>query len=192
MPAACRTIRQAASMNGENDMTVCTIIMRDGSVMRFELFPDKAPITVASFADCANSGFYDSLGWCRIVNGYVIQSGSPDNDIMTDSHFHLIGEFAQNGRDTGLDHRRGAISMARDDAFDTAGTQFFVAHRDAHKFDGRYAAFGYMLEGFDVLDRIAGVETGGPDTWNKPLDMPLISTIRVTSDDPLPEVVRLP
>ena len=173
-------------------MTECIITMQNGGVMRFELFPDKAPITTASFAEAANSGFFDGLAWCRIVKDYVIQSGSPDNDIMTDSHFHLTGEFKENGYDTGLDHRRGAISMARDDAYDTAGTQFFVVHKDAHKLDGRYAAFGYMLEGWDVLDEIAETETSGPETWNKPLVMPIIASIRVTSDTELPPVVRLP
>lgn len=173
-------------------MTECIIIMENGDQMRFELFPDRAPITTASFAESANSGFFDGLTWCRIVKGYVIQSGSPDNDIMTDSDFHLEGEFAQNGHDTGLDHRRGAISMARDDAPNTAGTQFFVCHQDAHKLDGRYASFGYMLEGFDVLDRIADEPTYGPETWNKPLNAPVIRSIRVTSDESLPPVVRLP
>lgn len=172
-------------------MTECIITMENGDIMRFELFPEKAPITVASFARCANEGFFDGLAWCRIVKGYVIQSGSPDNDIMTDSDFHLTGEFAENGYDTGIDHRRGAISMARDDAFDTAGTQFFVVHQDAHKLDGRYAAFGYMLEGFDVLDRIAEMETYGPETWNKPVVMPVIRSIRIHADQPLPPVIRL-
>ena len=173
-------------------MTECIITMADSSVMRFELFPKQAPITVASFAEAANSGFFDGLAWCRIVKDYVIQGGSPDNDIMTDSHFHLTGEFKENGHDTSLDHRRGAISMARDDDFNTAGTQFFVVHKDAHKLDGRYAAFGYMTEGYDVLDRIADTETSGPETWNKPLVMPVIQSIRVTSDEELPPVVRLP
>ena len=173
-------------------MTECIITMMDGSVMRFELYPDRAPITTASFAEVANSGFYDGLGFCRIVEGYVIQGGSPDDDIMTDSDFHLLGEFAENGVDTRMDHRRGAISMARDDAPNTAGTQFFICHRDAHKLDGRYAAFGYMTEGFDVLDRLAALPTTGPETWNRPLKMPVMKTVRVTGDAPLPEVRRLP
>ena len=161
--------------------------------MVFQLFPDQAPITVANFAALANGGFYDGLAICRIVRGYVIQGGSPDNDIMTDSDFHIIGEFAQNGHNTGLDHRRGALSMARDDAPDTAGTQFFVVHQDAHKLDGRYAAFGYLQSGYDALDAIAELPTGGPETWNKPDQMPIILSIRV---DPqgreMPPVHRLP
>ena len=173
-------------------MTECIITMQDGGVMRFELYPEKAPITVASFAQAANDGFFDGLAFCRIVKGFVIQGGSPDNDIMTDSDFHIKGEFAENGVDTGLEHRRGAISMARDDAPDTAGTQFFICHRDAHKLDGRYAAFGYMTEGFDVLDRLAELPTTGPETWNRPLEMPRMASVRVTGDAPLPPVERLP
>ena len=139
----------------------------------------------------ANRGFYDGLAFCRIVKGYVIQGGSPDDDIMTDSDFHLPGEYAENGYDTGMDHRRGAISMARDDAPDTAGTQFFICHRDAHKLDGRYASFGYMTSGFDVLDALAETPTSGPEKWNRPLDMPRMQRVRVVSDAPLPEIKRI-
>ncbi|MDR3051237.1 MAG: peptidylprolyl isomerase [Oscillospiraceae bacterium] len=173
-------------------MTEAVITLADGREMAFELFPGPAPITVASFAQAANAGFYDGLAFCRVVKGYVIQGGSPDNDIMTDSHFHIRGEFAQNGVDTGLTHLRGAISMARDEGPDTAGTQFFIAHQDARKLDGRYAAFGGMTRGFDVLDAIADVPTTGPDTWHKPLDMPVMRSVRVTTDEALPPVQRLP
>jgi peptidyl-prolyl cis-trans isomerase B (cyclophilin B) len=174
-------------------MVKAIVTLEDGRAMTFELFPQRAPATVASFARSANEGFYDGLGICRIVEGYVIQAGSPDNNIMTDSDFHLPGEFALNGVDTGLDHRRGAISMARDDEPDTAGTQFFIVHQDAHKLDGRYAAFGRLLVGFDVLDDLAALPTTGPETWNKPLAMPLLRSVRVTTDgETLPPVRRLP
>ena len=92
---------------------LATLQIQDYAPMIFKLYPDRAPITVANFITLANSGFYDGLAICRIVCGYVIQGGSPDNDIMTDSDFHIPGEFAQNGHDTGMDHRRGALSMAR-------------------------------------------------------------------------------
>ena len=147
--------------------------------MVFDLFPEHAPITVKNFADTAKSGFYNGLAWCRIVKDYVIQGGSPDNDIMTDSNWHIKGEFAENGIPNPLKHIRGAISMARDDDYDTAGTQFFVVHQDAPKLDGRYAAFGEMVSGFEVLDAIAGGPTSGPDTWNKPLTMPVITGITI-------------
>ena len=145
--------------------------------MVFDLFPEEAPITVKNFVDTVNSGFYNGLAWCRIVKDYVIQGGSPDNDIMTDSDWHIKGEFEANGIHNSLKHIRGVLSMARDDAYDTAGTQFFVVHKDAHKLDGKYAAFGEMVSGFEVLDAIAEVETSGPETWNKPLVMPVIKEI---------------
>ncbi len=157
----------------------CTIKTEGFGNMVFDLFPDLAPVTVKNFADTAKSGFYNGLAWCRIVKDYVIQAGSPDNDIMTDSDWHIKGEFAENGIANPIPHKRGALSMARDDGNDTAGTQFFVVHQDAHKLDGRYAAFGQLVSGFDVLDRNASLPTYGPDTWNKPVDMPVITEIVV-------------
>ena len=102
----------------------CVITTEGFGDMVFELFPDLAPITVKNFVDTAKSGFYDGLAWCRIVEDYVIQSGSPDNDIMTDSEWHIKGEFEENGIPNPIQHKRGALSMARDDDPDTAGTQF--------------------------------------------------------------------
>lgn len=157
----------------------CVITTEGFGDMIFELYPEHAPITVKNFADTVNKGFYDGLAWCRIVEGYVIQSGSPDNDIMTDSEWHIKGEFEENGIHNPVPHKRGAISMARDDGYDTAGTQFFVVHQDAHKLDGRYAAFGQMVSGYEVLDEIAKLPTSGKETWNKPMDMPVISRIRI-------------
>ena len=98
---------------------------------------------------------------------------------MTDSDWHIKGEFTENGVNNPLKHIRGALSMARDDDFDTAGTQFFVVHKDAAKLDGRYAAFGEMESGFDVLDAIANQPTYGPETWNKPKQMPVITKITI-------------
>ncbi len=155
----------------------CIIKTKDFGDMAFELYPEIAPITVQSFVKVAKSGFYNGLCFCRIVKDYVIQGGSPDNDIMTDSDFHIKGEFKENGVNNTIPHIRGAISMARDDDFDTAGTQFFVVHKDADKLNGRYAAFGQMTEGFDVLDKIATVETHGKETWNKPVVMPVIEEV---------------
>ena len=157
----------------------CIIETEGFGQMVFTLYPEHAPITVENFVKTARSGFYDGLCWCRIVEGYVIQAGSPDNDIMTDSDWHIKGEFAENGVSNPLQHIRGALSMARDDGFDTAGTQFFVVHRDAHKLDGRYAAFGEMESGFDVLDAIAALPTHGPETWNKPVEMPVMEQVLI-------------
>ena len=147
--------------------------------MVFELYPEYAPITVESFKKLSDEGFYDGLCWCRIVKDYVIQGGSRTNDIMAECDWHIKGEFLENGVDNPLKHVRGAISMARDDAHDTADTQFFVVHKDAAKLDGRYAAFGEMISGFSVLDKIADEPTYGAETWNKPVKMPVIRKITV-------------
>ena len=160
----------------------CIITTEGFGDMVFDLFPEIAPITTENFVKTAESGFYDALAWCRIVKDYVIQAGSPDNDIMTDSEWHIKGEFAQNGIENPIPHKRGALSMARDDGFDTAGTQFFVVHQDAHKLDGRYAAFGQLTEGFEVLDRIAALPTYGPESWNKPVKMPVMSRVRIVRE----------
>ena len=160
----------------------CIITTEGFGDMVFDLFPEIAPITTENFVKTAESGFYDGLAWCRIVMDYVIQAGSPDNDIMTDSDWHIKGEFAQNGIENPIPHKRGALSMARDDGFDTAGTQFFVVHQDAHKLDGRYAAFGQLTEGFEVLDRIAALPTYGPESWNKPVKMPVMSRVRIVRE----------
>ncbi|GHV00295.1 hypothetical protein FACS189483_10270 [Spirochaetia bacterium] len=148
-------------------------------LMRFELYPEKAPITVANFTGLAKSGFYNGLTFHRVVKDYVIQGGSADNTCMCPTDITIKGEFAENGVDTGLTHERGAISMARDDNYDSAGTQFFVVHKDAHKLDGRYAAFGTMLTGFEVLDAIAAVPTKSPAEENRPLTPVLIREIRI-------------
>ena len=160
----------------------CIITTEGFGDMVFDLFPEIAPITTENFVKTAESGFYDGLAWCRIVKDYVIQAGSPDNDIMTDSEWHIKGEFAQNGIENPIPHKRGALSMARDDGFDTAGTQFFVVHQDAHKLDGRYAAFGQLTEGFEVLDRIAALPTYGPESWNKPVKLPVMSRVKIVRE----------
>ena len=155
----------------------CTLYTEKFGEMVFTLYPEHAPLTVKNFENTVKSGFYNGLAFCRLVEGYVIQGGSPDNDIMTDSSWHIKGEFTANGVDNPLVHKRGAISMARDDDYDTAGTQFFIVHQDAHKLDGRYAAFGYMDSGFETLDALASLPTHGAETWNKPIEMPIIQRI---------------
>lgn len=171
---------------------IAIIEMENGSKMVFELYYKNAPITVANFADLANSGFYDGLSFHRVVKNFVIQGGSEDNTCMRDSDFHIKGEFEQNGINTGLKHKRGAISMARDDDFDTAGTQFTVVHKDAHRLDGKYAAFGMLVEGFDVLDKIAETEVEPPEKENRPIKMQKITKIRVNTNGQKLEVQRLP
>ena len=158
------------------------IKVKDVGKMVFELYPGKTPITVGNFLSLIKSKFYDGLTFHRVVKDYVIQGGSADNTCMCPSDFTLEGEFAENGHDTGLEHVRGALSMARDDDFNSAGTQFFVVHQDAHQLDGRYAAFGMLVDGFDVLDSIASVETAPPEEENRPLVAQVIESIRVLTE----------
>ena len=153
--------------------------MKSGGKMTFELFPEKAPITVKNFVRLAEEGFYNGLTFHRVVKDYVIQGGSEDNTCLCPTDFTVIGEFAENGYDTGLTHARGALSMARDDDFNSAGTQFFVVHQNAHQLDGKYAAFGILMEGEDVLDRIADVETAPPEQENRPLVAHIIKKIAI-------------
>lgn len=162
--------------------TKAIITMAEGGRMVFELYPHLAPITVENFRRLAKEHFFDGLTFHRVVKDFVIQGGSADNTCMCPTDFTIKGEFRENGVDTGLEHVRGAISMARDDDFDSAGTQFFVVHQDAHRLDGRYAAFGMLTEGFDVLDRIAAVPTLPPEQENRPLTPQTIRSIVVQED----------
>jgi len=174
---------------------IVEIKMQLGGTMRIELYPDKAPLSVANFVALAQEGFYNNLSFHRVVEGFMIQGGSSNNTCASPPcGFRVKGEFSDNGVDTGLTHSRGAISMARAGHPDSAGTQFFVVHKDAFMLDGQYAAFGMMLEGFDVLDRIAGVSTGSSRDGNPPVEPQIIESVTVIPGDyVLPEDLgRLP
>ena len=155
------------------------IEMENGAKIKIELDRTAAPNTVNNFLSLADKGFYNGLIFHRVIPGFMIQGGCPDGTGMGGPGYSIKGEFAANGVNNPLKHIRGALSMARDDDFDTAGTQFFVVHKDAAKLDGRYAAFGEMESGFDVLDAIANQPTYGPETWNKPKQMPVITKITI-------------
>ena len=156
---------------------IVTITMQDGGVMKLELYPDVAPNTVKNFISLANAGFYDGLIFHRIIAGFMIQGGGYNADgYPVDTGYSIKGEFASNGVKNDLKHTRGVISMARTQVRDSASSQFFIMHEDAPHLDGEYAAFGMLLEGFEVLDSIATVQTGYNDV---PLVFPVIDTIRV-------------
>lgn len=156
---------------------IVTITMKDGGVMKLELYPDVAPNTVKNFISLANAGFYDGLIFHRIIAGFMIQGGCYNAEgLPNEPGYSIKGEFASNGFTNDLKHTRGVISMARTQVRDSASAQFFIMHEDAPHLDGEYAAFGMLLEGFDVLDSIATVQTGYNDV---PLVFPVIDTIRV-------------
>lgn len=142
---------------------IVTIEMEDGGVMKAELYPETAPNTVKNFISLINRNFYDGLIFHRVVPGFMIQGGCPDGTGMGGPEYTIRGEFAENGYENNLKHQKGVLSMARTAVNDSAGSQFFIMVEDAPHLDGSYAAFGRLIEGQDVADRIAVVETNYRD-----------------------------
>lgn len=160
-------------------MTKAKIEMENGEVMTLELYPETAPITVENFVKLAKNGFYDGLIFHRVIEGFMIQGGDPTGTGMGGPGYQIKGEFAANGIKNQLKHTRGVISMARSARPDSAGSQFFIMHRDAPHLDGQYAAFGKMTDGFDVLDNIAAVDT---DYADKPLSEQKMKKITIVEE----------
>ena len=134
---------------------VVTITMEDGSIIRAELYPEAAPNTVRNFISLIKKGFYDGVIFHRVINGFMIQGGDPTGTGTGGPGYSIRGEFARNGFNNPLKHTAGVLSMARAMHPDSAGSQFFIMHKDAPHLDGQYAAFGKVTEGMDVVDRIA-------------------------------------
>lgn len=136
---------------------IATIELSNGKTMRFELFLQDAPNTVANFVELANSGFYDGLRFFRIVPGALVQSGDPNNNGTGNAGYTIQGEFSENGIANGIAHTRGTISMARQTGYDTASCQFFIMQGNYPEYNGQYAAFGRAMdeESLDALDSIA-------------------------------------
>ena len=130
-----------------------------------ELYADKAPATVENFLKYVNEGFYANTIFHRVIKGFMIQGGDPDGTGMGGPGYSIKGEFAQNGVENNLVHDAGVLSMARAMHPDSAGSQFFIMHKDAPHLDGAYAAFGKIVEGMDVVDKIAGVRTAAFSTF---------------------------
>ncbi|KAI4453502.1 peptidyl-prolyl cis-trans isomerase-related [Holotrichia oblita] len=164
-----------SKLSNKNNQHQIVIEMRDGGKILLELQPNYAPQTVENFINLANSHFYDGLTFHRIINGFMIQGGDPNGTGTGGSDKNIYGEFTSNGfAQNTLSHERGVISMARSSDPNSASSQFFICHADATFLDGNYAAFGNVLEGMDIVDRIAGVETDGND---KPLTEVVINTM---------------
>ncbi|MBO4353953.1 MAG: peptidylprolyl isomerase [Clostridia bacterium] len=144
------------------------IEMENGGVMTLDLYPETAPKTVENFVKLAKSGFYDGLIFHRVIRDFMIQGGDPTGTGMGGPGWKIKGEFRANGVKNDLKHTRGVISMARSSHPDSAGSQFFIMHKDAPYLDGQYAAFGKMTDGFDTLDEIAETSTDFSDRPRKP------------------------
>ena len=145
---------------------IVTFEMENGEVMKVELYPEVAPNTVNNFISLVNKGFYDGLIFHRVINGFMIQGGCPNGTGMGGPGYSIAGEFAQNGFDNQLKHEPGVISMARAMNPDSAGSQFFIMHKNSPHLDGAYAAFGKIIEGMDVVNKIAETDT---DFRDKPI-----------------------
>ena len=138
---------------------IITIQMKDGGVMKAELYPEIAPATVKNFVDLAAKGFYNGLIFHRVIPGFMIQGGDPEGTGMGGPGYTIKGEFTANGFRNDLKHTRGVLSMARAMNPNSAGSQFFIMHENYPSLDGQYAAFGKIIEGIEVVDKIANTKT---------------------------------
>lgn len=155
---------------------VVTITMANGDVMKAELYPEVAPNTVNNFISLVKEGFYDGLIFHRVIRGFMIQGGCPDGTGMGGPGYTIKGEFSQNGFANTLAHTPGVLSMARAMHPDSAGSQFFIMHEAAPHLDGAYAAFGKIIEGMDVVNKIAETRT---DHSDRPLEEQRIQSMTV-------------
>lgn len=159
---------------------VVTITMENGNKIKAELFPDIAQNTVNNFISLINKNFYDGLIFHRVIKGFMIQGGCPDGTGMGGPGYGIKGEFAENGIANQLKHDKGVLSMARSMHPDSAGSQFFVMHAKSPHLDRKYAAFGKVTEGIEIVDQIAAVETHAGD---RPMIDQKIETITVELND---------
>jgi peptidyl-prolyl cis-trans isomerase B (cyclophilin B) len=158
----------------ERKVEMVKIEMENGKEILIELYPEKAPITVANFEKLVKQGFYDGLIFHRVIKGFMIQGGDPEGTGMGGSDEKIKGEFARNGVNNDLKHTRGVISMARSMMPNSASSQFFIMHEDAPHLDGDYAAFGKVVKGIEVVDEIADVQV---DFNDKPLEPQMMKKV---------------
>ena len=144
----------------------------------------SAPVTVDNFINLSENGFYDGLTFHRIMEGFMMQGGDPKGDGSGGADSKIVGEFKQNGYENNISHTRGAISMARAMAYDSASSQFFIVHEDSTFLDGTYAGFGYVTEGMDIVDQICeeAVPTDNNGTIPKEAQ-PVIKTITIRVEE---------
>lgn len=168
---------------------IITMTMENGGVIKAELYPEVAPNTVNNFIDLINRGFYDGLIFHRVIPGFMIQGGCPEGTGMGGPGYSIKGEFTSNGFKNDLKHTKGVLSMARTMQPNSAGSQFFIMHQRAPHLDGEYAAFGRVIEGLDVVDKIASVKVNRMD---KPLEDQRIKAMTVeTFGVEYPEVEKM-
>ena len=168
---------------------VVTITMKSGAVIKLELYPEVAPESVNNFISLINKKFYDGLIFHRVIRGFMIQGGCPNGTGMGGPGYSIKGEFAANGVENNLKHTEGVLSMARAMHPDSAGSQFFIMHKNSPHLDGSYAAFGKVIEGMNVVNEIAETPT---DYSDRPLDPQIMETVVVdTFGEVYPEPEKL-
>lgn len=168
---------------------VVTIEMENGDTMKAELYPEIAPNTVNNFISLIEKGFYNGLIFHRVIKGFMLQGGCPDGTGMGGPGYTIKGEFSQNGFENNLSHDPGVLSMARAMNPDSAGSQFFIMHEKSPHLDGAYAAFGKIIEGMDIVNKIASVKTARGD---KPKEDQIMKSVTVALfDETYGEVEKL-
>ena len=168
---------------------IVTFEMENGDIMKAELYPEVAPNTVNNFISLVQNGFYDGLIFHRVIRGFMIQGGCPDGTGMGGPGYTIKGEFSQNGFANDLRHTEGVLSMARAMHPDSAGSQFFIMHKNSPHLDGAYAAFGKITEGMDIVNKIAETAT---DYSDRPLEEQKMKKVTVDTmgvEYPAPERV---
>lgn len=168
---------------------IVTIEMENGGIIKAELYPEIAPNTVNNFISLINHNFYDGLIFHRVIKGFMIQGGCPDGTGMGDPGYGIKGEFAQNGVINQLKHTEGVLSMARAMHPDSAGSQFFIMHKNSPHLDGSYAAFGKVIEGMEVVNQIAETKTDYTDRPMEPQVMKKVTVETFGETYPEPETV---
>ena len=172
-----------------NQNPIVTFEMENGDLMKAELYPEIAPNTVNNFISLIKKGFYDGLIFHRVIYGFMLQGGDPEGTGMGGPGYSIKGEFTGNGFKNDLKHTPGVLSMARTMQPNSAGSQFFIMHKNASHLDGQYAAFGKVIEGLDVVDKIADVDVDGNDKPRQPQRMKKVTVDTFGVDYPAPQKV---
>lgn len=172
--------KENSSQTDNSDDTKVQITVKEYGTIEVALDEEAAPLTVENFLKLTEEGFYDGLTFHRIIDGFMIQGGDPKGNGTGGSDETIKGEFSENGVENPLSHTRGAISMARSQDYDSASSQFFIVQEDSTYLDGQYAAFGYVTEGMDVVDKICeDVSVEDQNGTVLPENQPVIESIKV-------------
>ena len=177
-------------MSEDKKNPIVTIEMENGDIMKAELYPDIAPNTVNNFISLINKGFYDGVIFHRVISGFMLQGGDPEGTGMGGPGYSIKGEFTNNGFKNDLKHDRGVLSMARTMIPDSAGSQFFIMHKRSPHLDGEYASFGKIIEGLEIVDKIADTATAPDDRPYEDQRMSRVTVETFGITYPEPEIIE--